>query len=119
MLDLFQDNSLVVWKEIKMGRLGEKERRDAMNEIEILSLLNHPNIITYYNNFTDGDTLLIELEYANGWYPELLLSHFSVLCYEPGCNEKELKVKPARSFKYFQYLLTRNQNKVQDRENVI
>ena len=24
------------------------------------------------------------------------------------CNEKELKVKPATSFKYFQYLLTKN-----------
>ncbi|KAH3848007.1 hypothetical protein DPMN_090343 [Dreissena polymorpha] len=61
-----EDNSLVVWKEIKMARLSEKERRDACNEIEILFLLNHANIITYYNHFMDEDTLLIELEYANG-----------------------------------------------------
>ena len=64
----YQDNTLVVWKEIKLGRLGEKEQRDAINEIDILSLLNHANIITYYNHFLDGDTLLIELEYANGMY---------------------------------------------------
>ena len=42
-----QDNTLVVWKEIKLGRLGEKGQRDAINEIDILSLLNHANIITY------------------------------------------------------------------------
>ena len=34
-------------------------------------------------------------------------------------NEKEFKVKPATSFKYFQYLLTKNYNKVQGRENII
>ena len=34
-------------------------------------------------------------------------------------NEKELKVKPATSFKYFQYLLTKNSNKVKVRENII
>ncbi|WAR20027.1 NEK9-like protein [Mya arenaria] len=61
-----EDNSLVVWKEINMARLGEKECRDANNEIDILFLLNHANIVTYYNHFMDGSTLLIELEYANG-----------------------------------------------------
>ncbi|KAL4238486.1 Serine/threonine-protein kinase Nek9 [Mactra antiquata] len=61
-----EDNSLVVWKEINMAKLEEKAKRDAINEIEILLILNHANIITYYNNFMDGDTLLIELEYANG-----------------------------------------------------
>lgn len=66
MFSAFQDNSLVVWKEINTAKLGEKEKRDAQNEIEILFLLNHANIITYYNHFLDGDTLLIELEYANG-----------------------------------------------------
>ncbi|XP_021346577.1 serine/threonine-protein kinase Nek9-like isoform X2 [Mizuhopecten yessoensis] len=61
-----EDNSLVVWKEVNLARLGEKERRDAMNEVEILSLLNNTNVITYYNHFLDQDTLFIEMEYANG-----------------------------------------------------
>ena len=34
-------------------------------------------------------------------------------------NEKELKVKPATSFKYFQYLSTKNLDKVLDKENMI
>ncbi|KAL5006799.1 hypothetical protein ScPMuIL_015605 [Solemya velum] len=61
-----EDNSLVVWKEVNLGRLSEKVRRDAINEIDILASLNHANVINYYNHFMDGDTLLIELEYANG-----------------------------------------------------
>ena len=49
-----------------MTRLSEKERRDALNEIVILALLQHDNIIAYYNHFMDDTTLLIELEYCNG-----------------------------------------------------
>ncbi|XP_053553129.1 serine/threonine-protein kinase Nek9 [Bombina bombina] len=61
-----EDDSLVVWKEVALTRLSEKERRDALNEIVILSLLQHDNIIAYYNHFLDSNTLLIELEYCNG-----------------------------------------------------
>ena len=49
-----------------LTRLNDKERRDAETEIEILSMLNHANIVSYYNHFLDGETLLIEMEYANG-----------------------------------------------------
>ncbi|XP_012945754.1 serine/threonine-protein kinase Nek9 [Aplysia californica] len=61
-----EDNSLVVWKEVNLGRLNEKQRRDSQNEIDILSFVNHANIISYYNHFVDEDTLFIEMEYANG-----------------------------------------------------
>lgn len=37
-----------------------------MNEISILSILEHNNIIAYFNHFMDKNTLLIELEYCNG-----------------------------------------------------
>ncbi|ESO90142.1 hypothetical protein LOTGIDRAFT_123903 [Lottia gigantea] len=61
-----EDNSLVVWKEINLSNCGDKERRDSQNEIDILSLMDHANIVSYYNHFIDGDTLFIEMEYANG-----------------------------------------------------
>ncbi|XP_067943370.1 serine/threonine-protein kinase Nek9-like [Watersipora subatra] len=60
-----EDNSLVVWKEVNLSRLSDKETSDSANEVDILSLLDHPNIITYYNHFVDSSTLLIEMEYAN------------------------------------------------------
>uniref|UniRef100_A0A8D3DML6 non-specific serine/threonine protein kinase n=1 Tax=Scophthalmus maximus TaxID=52904 RepID=A0A8D3DML6_SCOMX len=61
-----EDNSLVVWKEVDLNSLSERERRDVMNEISILSILEHNNIIAYFNHFVDKNTLLIELEYCNG-----------------------------------------------------
>uniref|UniRef100_A0A9J7ZAR5 non-specific serine/threonine protein kinase n=1 Tax=Cyprinus carpio carpio TaxID=630221 RepID=A0A9J7ZAR5_CYPCA len=61
-----EDNSLVVWKEIDLNCLSDKKRRDVMNEISILSILHHNNIIAYFNHFMDKNTLLIELEYCNG-----------------------------------------------------
>lgn len=61
-----EDNSLVVWKEVDLNSLSERERRDVMNEISILSILEHKNIIAYFNHFMDKNTLLIELEYCNG-----------------------------------------------------
>ncbi|KAF3844796.1 hypothetical protein F7725_007959 [Dissostichus mawsoni] len=61
-----EDNSLVVWKEVELNNLSDKERRDVMNEISILSILEHNNIIAYFNHFLDKNTLLIELEYCNG-----------------------------------------------------
>uniref|UniRef100_A0A3P9IZ44 non-specific serine/threonine protein kinase n=1 Tax=Oryzias latipes TaxID=8090 RepID=A0A3P9IZ44_ORYLA len=61
-----EDNSLVVWKEVDLNSLSEKERRDVMNEINILSVLEHNNIIAYFNHFMDKNSLLIELEYCNG-----------------------------------------------------
>ncbi|XP_078464797.1 serine/threonine-protein kinase Nek9 isoform X1 [Lampetra planeri] len=72
-----EDNSLVVWKEIDLTRLSDKERRDSQNEIDILSLLEHANIISYYNHFLDGNVLLIELEYCNGGtlYEKIIKQH--------------------------------------------
>ncbi|CAL1543887.1 unnamed protein product, partial [Lymnaea stagnalis] len=57
---------LVVWKEVNLAKLNEKQRRDSQSEIDILALLNHANIISYYNHFIDEDMLFIEMEYANG-----------------------------------------------------
>lgn len=56
----------MVWKEVDLKSLSEKESRDVMNEISILSMLEHDNIIAYFNHFMDNKSLFIELEYCNG-----------------------------------------------------
>ena len=58
-------NDLVVWKEINLQRASDKDRTGALNEVEILSLLDHINVVAYYNHFFDGASLFIEMEYAN------------------------------------------------------
>lgn len=53
-----RDASLVVVKELfQHDFLTEEDRRQSMNEIQVLSLLRHPNVIAYYDSFTaDAET---------------------------------------------------------------
>jgi NIMA (never in mitosis gene a)-related kinase 8 len=58
--------------------MTEEDRKASMNEIQVLSMLRHPNIIAYYDSFTvdsnissvDGfinsGSLMIVMEYADG-----------------------------------------------------
>lgn len=64
----------MVWKEVDLKSLSEKESRDVMNEISILSMLEHNNIIAYFNHFMDNKSLFIELEYCNGKIKRLVFS---------------------------------------------
>lgn len=41
------DSKMIVLKEINMGDLSAAERQMALNEVEVLSVLHHPNIIRY------------------------------------------------------------------------
>ena len=60
------DGSEVILKEINLMDLSKTERNLAMNEVQILSRLDHPNIISYYDNFEEDGVLMIEMEYADG-----------------------------------------------------
>ncbi|XP_039291081.1 LOW QUALITY PROTEIN: serine/threonine-protein kinase Nek8 [Nilaparvata lugens] len=61
-----KDNRLVVIKEINMTELTASERQMALNEVQVLSLLTHPNIIRYLGSFEVDGVLMIEMEYADG-----------------------------------------------------
>ncbi|KAI6203589.1 Protein kinase domain-containing protein [Aphelenchoides besseyi] len=58
------DDSLVILKEINMHELSPAERQLALNEVTLLSRLDHPNIISYYDSFAEDGVLMIEMEYA-------------------------------------------------------
>ncbi|KAL0271844.1 UNVERIFIED_CONTAM: hypothetical protein PYX00_008810 [Menopon gallinae] len=60
------DDTLVVIKEINMIELTASERQLAFNEVQMLRILSHPNIISYYRSFEKDGMLLIEMEYADG-----------------------------------------------------
>jgi serine/threonine protein kinase len=85
-----RDASLVVVKELYEREMTEEKRKASMNEIQVLSLLRHPNIIAYYDSFTmshdkesrsEGHpsnsrpdcSLMIVMEYADGAYPSSLI----------------------------------------------
>ena len=41
-------------KEVKVSRMSHKERQDVAHEVEILSKLNHRNLVQYVDSFSDN-----------------------------------------------------------------
>lgn len=54
-----KDDVLVVLKRINLMELTKQEKDMAMNEVDVFSKLNHPNIIQYYGSFVRGEVLYI------------------------------------------------------------
>jgi NIMA (never in mitosis gene a)-related kinase len=53
---------------VKLGKLNEKEKENALNEVRILASINHPNIVAYKEAFFEENTqtLNIVMEFADG-----------------------------------------------------
>lgn len=60
------DQKLVIIKQIPVDQMTKEERQAAQNECQVLKLLNHPNVIEYYENFLEDKALMIAMEYAPG-----------------------------------------------------
>ena len=60
------NNNHVVIKQISADELPPEERKSAMNEVNVLSMFQHPNIIAYYSSFVEEKSLKIAMEYAPG-----------------------------------------------------
>ena len=60
------DDSEVVIKQIPVDDLGKEERFAALNEVKVLAMLQHPNIIAHFDNFVAEKSLMIVMEYAPG-----------------------------------------------------
>lgn len=65
------DGAFVILKEIPVEQMSRDERLAAQNECQVLKLLNHPNIIEYYENFLEDKALMIAMEYAPGKLAEV------------------------------------------------
>merc|ERR1719428_278103 len=60
------ENRQFVLQAIDISRMDNKERRDAVNEVRVLSSLKHPYVVSYRESFLDGRTLCIVMDYAEG-----------------------------------------------------
>ena len=58
----------VVIKQLAMEVFSNNDRTSTLNETKVLSMLKHPNIIKYYDNFLSPDmsSMYIVMEYAPG-----------------------------------------------------
>ena len=53
-------------KKVRLSRLNDKEKANALNEIRILASIKNPHIIEYRDSFFDesSDSLCIIMEFA-------------------------------------------------------
>ncbi|CAJ1342527.1 unnamed protein product [Effrenium voratum] len=61
-----QNSKLYVMKIIDMSRMDTKQRKDAINEVRVLSSLKHPYIVSYRESYTEHRNLAIVMDYADG-----------------------------------------------------
>mmetsp|Transcript_4441 Transcript_4441/g.10743 ORF Transcript_4441/g.10743 Transcript_4441/m.10743 type:complete len:121 (-) Transcript_4441:1916-2278(-) len=50
-VECLEDNRIYVMKRVALAQNTAKERKQAMNEVEVLSSLSHPNIVPYKECF--------------------------------------------------------------------
>lgn len=73
------DQRLFVVKQVELQDLDEQERTAALNEVAVLSGMDHVNIISYETCFTEGDTLHIVMEHATqGDLASLIQQHVAI-----------------------------------------
>ncbi|CAH2239434.1 jg23865 [Pararge aegeria aegeria] len=59
-----QEDTHTIVKDIELNIKLQDHKQDIANEIKILSKLNHPNIIKFYNCYYIDNHVMISMEYA-------------------------------------------------------
>ncbi|XP_058247904.1 serine/threonine-protein kinase Nek5 isoform X1 [Hemibagrus wyckioides] len=55
-----------VVKQVSLSRMSSREREAAKKEVTLLSRMNHPNIVAFFQSFHERNTLYIVMEYCDG-----------------------------------------------------
>jgi len=58
------ENAKFVIKKINIAPLSSKEKKDAINEVQVLSTLRHPYIVQYMESFIEDGVLCIVMDYC-------------------------------------------------------
>ena len=51
-----EDNQKYALKKVKIGAQSMKDKENAINEVRILSSINHPNVVAYKEAFIDNES---------------------------------------------------------------
>eukprot|EP00916_Digyalum_oweni_P001121 GHVL01002226.1.p1 GENE.GHVL01002226.1~~GHVL01002226.1.p1 ORF type:complete len:403 (-),score=65.59 GHVL01002226.1:632-1840(-) len=63
---VIKDGKEYVMKQIVMEQMSLKERQDSVNEVEILNMMEHPNVIRYWESFLYQGSLMIVTDFCSG-----------------------------------------------------
>ena len=80
------DRKQVIIKQIPVEQITKDERQAALNEVKVLSMLHHPNIILYFENFLEDKALMIVMEYAQGEISVKCVDIFSIWRFWNSCQ---------------------------------
>ena len=61
-----KDNKIYALKKIHLKNLSEAEKNNVKNESKNLSAIDHENIVKYYDDFYEGDSFYIIMEFCEG-----------------------------------------------------
>ena len=56
-----EDGIIYALKKVKIGIMSSKDKENAINEVRILSSINHPNVVDYKEAFIDNETQTLNL----------------------------------------------------------
>ena len=51
-----EDGEIYALKKVKLGKLSEKEKENAINEVRILASIKHKNVISYKEAFIEPNS---------------------------------------------------------------
>jgi NIMA (never in mitosis gene a)-related kinase len=51
-----EDGQVYALKKVKIGAQTHKDKENAINEVRILSCIDHPNVVQYKEAFIDNDS---------------------------------------------------------------
>ena len=63
-----EDGKVYALKKVKIASQSQKDKENAINEVRILSCINHPNVVSYKEAFIDNEssTLNLVMQIADG-----------------------------------------------------
>jgi NIMA (never in mitosis gene a)-related kinase len=68
----FLDNQTYALKKVKMVKLSEKEKENALNEVRILASIQHKSICSYHEAFIDEPSQSL-------WYVSKFTNFYSIV----------------------------------------
>ncbi len=66
LVEEIKNGKLWVGKKIPLSALKEDEKKNALQEANLLKTLAHPHIVEYKDSFIEDNTLVIIMEYCEG-----------------------------------------------------
>ncbi|XP_028404175.1 serine/threonine-protein kinase Nek1-like isoform X2 [Dendronephthya gigantea] len=61
-----KDGKHYVIKEINISKMAAKERKESLQEVKLLSTMEHPNIVSFLESFQERGNLYIVMDYCDG-----------------------------------------------------